>query len=193
MKTPKLVKPLAKDYKAAIAFLANRLGMDLEKTPKGNLKSESVGILKGYIIASLGFDFEPSVSNPDFLEYLIEFAGLNISATTLALWFRNERELIKNVVLRVGVVKSFVSQFPEYATNQTTQEKSNEELESSESSEEDEEISEEELIQLNDEGDWRQMNPSEVGFFAEMASNTLGFEVSPNQFTEMLEKSESLV
>lgn len=100
MKTPKLVKPLVKDYKSAVSCLVKQLDIELKYTKTGSLSSESVGYLKGYYRLPITSDLS------DVLCAMVDELGYSVSGTEVALYFRNEREEIKNESQRISVVSS---------------------------------------------------------------------------------------
>ncbi len=100
------VKPLIKDYKAALVFLAKREGIEVKYTKSGALSIESVGYLKGFVGCKI------TATLPELLEHWIDCAlNIPISATNLALYFRNEREMIKNDDQRMVVCSEFHNAF----------------------------------------------------------------------------------
>lgn len=99
------VKPLIKDYKTALNFLADRLGIELKLTKSGSLNGESVGYLKGYCRISIGSTVQ------ELLGELLIITGQSITAVELALYFRNERDMLKDEATRQQVVQSFARAF----------------------------------------------------------------------------------
>ncbi len=105
MRQSKPVKPLIKDYKKALSVLAGHLDIELKYTKSGSLSIESVGYLKGWYRVSI----QGSVQ--DVLEAMVEELKVgNVSATDIALYFRNEREEIKNEAQRIDVVSRVSSE-----------------------------------------------------------------------------------
>lgn len=138
-KKPALVKPLIRDYKTAIKFLVSEMKIELKETKTGALNLESIGWLKGRYNLDILADSVELLHG--LLKFFIADYGTDyISATDLALYFRNERQEIKHEEQRISVVSAFNNFYGISSTEYLIDE-------------EVEIIDEAEVTRLNDEGD----------------------------------------